>query len=326
MKIWLLLLFFLYSSSSFLFANECKRFFPGSSKVVDGYPAFAVAKDRFISLKCPNDKTIIAYDRFKGLCLFQDTTKKPFFLTNYRTNLYFCQSDKPKAVTILSYPSSIYPGRIKEDLKKRGALFGECCHLAGVVDLNGEWFDATSIKKLLHKDTRHSDIGVRFSLQGKRVVVKRVDPFVKSPILPRDIVVRIEKIKNPTLKQVRDKVDSCKVGGKIFIEVIRNKKTFSYRVNCFKRVGGGKVSDTFLEHFGLWFDNKLVINDIDKSGTGYKSGLRKGDRLLKIDENLVHTKMDAQRVMSSYAVKKSTPKTILWERNSFQFFLSTTSI
>ncbi|SFP55904.1 PDZ domain-containing protein [Hydrogenimonas thermophila] len=326
MKIWLLLIFFLYSFPTLIFANECKRFFPGSLKVIDGYPTFAVAKDRFISLKCPNNKKIIAYDRFKGLCLFQDTTKKPFYLAKHRTNFFFCQSDKPKSVTILSYPSSIYPGLIKESVKKRGALFGECCHLAGVVDINGEWYDVTSIKKLLKKDTKHSDIGIRFSVNEKYTVVKRVDPFVNSPLLPGDKVIKINKIKNPTLKQVRDRVDSCKVGRKIFIEVKRNKRLLSYRVNCFKRVGGGKVSDTFLEHLGIWFDKNLVITNIDKSGAGYKSGLRKGDKLLKIDESLVYKQVDVQKVMSNYAVKKSMPNSMLWERDGFQFFLSTTSI
>jgi len=326
MKIWLFLLFSLYSFTTLMFANECKKFFPGSLKTIDGYPAFAVEKDRFVSLQCPSNKKIIAYDRFKGLCLFEDTSKKPFYLTKNRLYLHFCLSDKPRAVTILSYPASIYPGLIKGNFKKSGALFGECCHLAGVVDHNGEWFDASDIKKLLHKNTRHSDIGVRFLLKGKHVVIKRVDPFVKSPLLPGDRVVEIEKIKYPTLWQVRDRVDSCKIGEKIFIKVIRDRKSLSYRLNCFNRVGGGKISDTFLEHMGIWFNEKLVISDIDKSGTGYKSGLRKGDRLLKIGESMVYTQMDVQRVMNSYAVKKSMPKTILWERKGFQFFLSPTSI
>jgi len=326
MRIWLFLLLLLYSYSSVAFANECRKFFPGSLKVIDGYPAFAVAKDRFVSLKCPSDKKVIAYDRFKGLCLFKDTSKKPFYLTKYKTKLFFCQSDKPKAVTILSYPSSIYSGHIKEKIKKRGALFGECCHLAGVVDLNGEWYDTSSIKKLLHKNTKHSDIGARFSLKGKQVVVKRVNPFVKLPLLPGDKVVKIEKIKYPTLKQVRDMVDSCKVGRKIFMEIVRGRKSFKYKLKCFKRVGGGKISDTFLENLGIWFNKNLIISDIDKRGIGYKNGLRKGDRLLKIDKKLVFTQTDVQRVMSSYAVKKSIPKIMLWERNGFQFFLSPTSI
>ena len=326
MKIWLFLLLLFYFYSPVAFANECRKFFPRSLKVIDGYPAFAVAKDRFISLKCPNNKKIIAYDRFKGLCLFKDTTKKPFYLTKHRTELFFCQSDKPKAVTILSYPSSVYPGRIKENIKKRGALFGECCHLAGVIDLDGKWYGVTSIKKLLHKNTKHSDIGVRFSLKGKQVVVERVNPFLKRHLLPGDRVKKIEKIKYPTLKQVRDTIDSCKVGREIFMQIVRGKKTFKYKIACFKRVGGGKISDTFLENLGVWFNKNLVISNIDKRGSGYKIGLRKGDRLLKIDKKLVSTQMDVQRVMSSYAVKKSMPKTMLWERKCFQFFLSPTSI
>ena len=302
------------------------RFFPGSLKVVDGYPAYAIAKNRFVSLKCPNNKKIIAYDRFKGLCLFEDTTKKPFYLAKHKTKLYFCQSGKRKTATIQFLPSSIYPGRIKEIVRERGALFGECCHLSGIFDLGGEWFDVTSIKKLLHKDTKHSDIGVRFSLKGKYTVIKRVDPFLKLPLLPGDRVVKIDKIKNPTLKQVRDKIDSCKVGRKIFIEVMRNKRRFSYRVGCFKRVGGGKISDTFLEAFGIWFDKDLQIIEIDKNGLGYKRGLRKGDKLLKVGKRKVNSWIDVQEVLSSYAVNKSIPRAILWERDSFQFFLSPTSI
>jgi len=326
MKVWLFFLLFLYQFPMLIFADECREFFPDSTKVIDNYPAFAVAKDRFVSLKCPDNKEIVAYDRFKGLCLFKDSVKKPFYLAKHKVKLHFCQSGKSKTATILSYPSSIYPGRIKESIKKKGALFGECCHIAGIVKLNGEWFDVTSIKRLLRKDTKHSDIGVRFSLEGENVIIRGVNPFLNLPLLPGDIVKKIKKIKHPTLKEVRDTIDNCKVGREIFIQIARGKKTFKYNIRCFKRVGGGKISDTFLENFGVWFDKRLVISDIDKKGIGYKNGLRKGDRLLKIDKKIVSTQMDVQNVMSSYATKKNLPKNMLWERKGFQFFLLPTSI
>jgi hypothetical protein len=58
--------FLLFALSSVMAGEGCFRFFSGSFKVIDGHPAYAVAKKRFVSLHCPEHKKIIADDRFKS--------------------------------------------------------------------------------------------------------------------------------------------------------------------------------------------------------------------------------------------------------------------
>lgn len=325
MKIWLLLALFIFTFSNSVAANECKKFFPDGIKIIDGIKAYAISRDKLISFGCPKSSKIIAYDRFKGLCLFKGSSKKPFKLTKERKFLFFCSTKSQKRVKIQSYPSSIYPGRIKNRYKN-GALFGDCCSLAGIVNSDGEWYDSSSILKLLKKDTYHGDVGVRFSYKKGRVLVNRVNPFIDTPLLPGDRIIGIDKIKYPSLDKVRDIVDNCKSGEKIFFKVVRKNRRYSFKLKCFKRVGGGMISDTFLENFGIWFNKKLIISKIDKNGEGFKCGLKIGDRLLKVDGKMVFSENGVQKILSSYSLKRSKPKTMLWERDNFQFFLLPSSI
>lgn len=320
-----LLLFYLSALFNLVVANECKRFFPDGIKLIDGVKAYAISKDKLISFSCPKSSKIIAYDPFKGLCLFKGSSKKTFKLTKDRKFLFFCPSKNQRRVKILSYPSSIYPGRIKNRYKN-GALFGECCSLAGIVNSNGEWYDSSSILRLLKKNIYHGDVGIRFAYKNGKVLANRVNPFINLPILPGDEIVKIDKIQHPSLNQVRDRVDNCRNGKEISFKVIRKNRSYNFKLKCFKRVGGGIISDTFLENFGIWFNKKLIINKVDKNGAGFKNGLRVGDRLLKIGKNMVSTENSVQRVLSSYSLKKSKPKTMLWERDNFQFFLLPYSI
>jgi len=157
-------------------------------------------------------------------------------------------------------------------------------------------------------------------------LVNRVNPFINLPLLPGDKVIKIDKIKYPSLDQIRDRVDNCKSGEKIFFNVVRKNRNYNFKLKCFERVGGGRVSDTFLENFGIWFNKKLIISKIDPNRAGFKSGLRIGDRLLKVDGSMVFTQNGVQEILSSYSLKRSKPKAMLWERDNFQFFLLPSSI
>lgn len=317
---------FFFTLSISVAGESCFDFFPGSFKVVQGHPAYAVEKNRFVSLACPIGKKIVAYDRLKGLCLFEDHASRPFYLTKSRPPLYFCPADKKEDVKILSYPVAIYPGKLSKRYGIEGALFGSCCKLAGIVGREGEWYDTKAIRQLMRGDIRHGDIGVRFSLHGANIIIESVDPYANVSLLPGDRVESLNGKKSPDFRSVLQMVDRCKNEETLLLGISRQGRSLTAHLNCFERLGGGKVSDTFLERFGIHFDNALRIIEIDPDKKAYERGLRKGDRLLMIDGKMVGSEHEIRDLLSGYAMKKRLPGTMLWDRAGFQFFLPLGSI
>ncbi|WP_456389199.1 PDZ domain-containing protein [Hydrogenimonas sp.] len=318
-----LLLFAIFLAAQ---GGGCFRFFPDSFVVIDGIPAFALSKDRFVALGVPSGVEIVAHDRFTGVSVFEKKASRPFYLMPPNPPLYYCPSSPAMPVTIASLPVSIYPGRLKERVEAKGALFGECCKFAALVDRGGFWFGAKSIKKVMRRDLHHGDIGARFEMAKNRIVVKASDPFVQNGLQSGDTLLEARNLKNPSLYHVRKMIDECKNGRTVDLRILRKDKKIAIKPVCFERVGGGKVSDTFLEHFGLSFDKRLHIETIDRTKEGYKKGLRRFDHLLAIDGVLVGDEADVQRILNRCNTKKQLPARMLWERSGFQFFLLPYSI
>ncbi len=311
-----------------LFAEtkSCFSFFPDSYIVIDGHPAFAVKKDTFLSLKCPSGKKIIAQDPFRGLCLFEQKVSKPLPLSDAKPPLYICPDKKEYDHPIRSFPVSIFAGELVVRPGHEGALFGGCCRLAGIFYADGRWFDAASIRKLMKGDTYHADIGVRFATADGSVIVESVDPFAGSGFEPQDRVLKVRNRSMPGLREIRAAVDGCKEGRMLPFVVERDKKRLNIEARCFERMGGGEISDTFLERFGIFFSKSLQIKRVDPSSIAYKKGLRRGDSLLMIDGKAVDDEAQVRAVLSRYYMQKGTPANMLWERSGLQFFLLPTSL
>jgi hypothetical protein len=312
-------LFFLLFVAS-LRADGCFRFFPGSFKVIDGHPAYAVAKDRFVSLVCPPGRKVLHHDRFRGLCLFEETSGRPLYLTTAKKGLYFCPSDGKKRVKVLSLPVAVWPGRIAPAPRTEGALFGSCCKMAGIVRSDGGWYDAAAIEKLMQGDLYHGDVGLRFDRARGRTVVTAADPFACSGMRPGDEVVAVDG-KKADLRTLLARIDRCKPGGSLTLAFLRGGEKAARHLACFARKGGGAVSDTFLERFGMTFDAALRVERVQKGSVAWKRGLRPGDRLLRIDDTNVRSQKQVRRLLSDAGAAGRLPERFLWEREGFQFFL-----
>jgi len=306
--------------------HGCFRFFPGSFVVIDGIPAYAVTKKRFVALQPPPGVDLVAHDRFTGLSLFKRAALHPFLLIDPKPPLRYCPSDPALTVTIRSYPVSIFPGTLKERVEAKGALFGACCRLAALVDRGGYWFGRSQIEKLIRGDLHHGDIGARFKASKRGVEVTASDPFAHNGLRRGDIVLRVGSRKNPSLHTLRHMVDVCENSKSLTLQLLRNGRRVAARPHCFERMGGGKVSDTFLERFGITFDKELRIATIDPRKEAYRKGVRRFDRLLAIDGTSVHDERDVQRIFDRANSEKRLPQRMLWERSGFQFFLLPYSI
>ena len=309
---------FLFSST--LLADGCFRFFPGSFKVIDGHPAYAVAKNRFVSLACPTGKRTLVHDEFRGLCLFEDASGRPLYLTDTTKGLYFCPAEGRQSVKVLSHPAGVRPGRLSPAPGVEGAVFGSCCKMAGIVRSDGGWYDAKAVRRLMRGDTYHGDVGLRFAARGGKTVVTAVDPFARSGLRPGDEVVSVAGRK-ASLRTLLEAVDRCREGETLTLGFLRAGDKGARHLACFRRFGGGSVSDTFLERFGLRFDSGLRVVRVTRGSAAWKRGVREGDRLLRMAGRKVACWRDVREILTKAAETGRLPETVLWERAGFQFFL-----
>ena len=311
--------FFLFSADS-----GCFRFFPGSFKVVDGHPAYAVSQTRFVSLHCPEGAKVAIRDPFRGLCLFEGRAKRPFYLVNARSPLTYCPSDGTK-VKILSRPVAVWPGKLKGAIHSEGAVFGECCKLAGLVRSDGGWYDAEAIRRLMRGDTYHGDVGVRWQKSEGGWVVESVDPWAKAPLKRGDRLMAVKgegKLhKNDLWRHFWRAADRCRSGDHLTVTVLRDGEEAAFDLACFPRHGGGEISDTFLERFGPRFDGRLKVVALSRKSPAWKKGLRVGDRLMMVEGFGVENAAQVREALTRIAEAGRKPRRMLWERDGFQFFL-----
>jgi len=311
-------LFFL----SALWAESCSRFFPKSIQLFDGHWAYEVAKGRFVSLHLPAGKSAEARDVMLGLVIFRAPGGRPLPLAKEReAPLTFCADGKREPARVRTYPVALLPGKLAGKPGEEGALMALCCRLAGISDAKGRWYDAAMIRRLLKNDTFHGTLGMRLDASKSRPTVKWVDPFAKTRFLPGDRLVGLATMKAPNTYEAMDRIDRCREGERIGVLVARRDKALKISARCMRRFGGGRVSDTFLERFGIRFDDRLRVQSLLPGSEAQKAGLKAGDRLLAVEGERVDNAEAVRKVMSRLAVAGKKPRKLLWERAGFQFFL-----
>ena len=318
-RIFTLFTVLLFMATSLAAAQACGRFFPDGVVYIDNHPAYAVAKRQYVSLHCPTSARVIAHDPFLGLCLFERPAKRPFRLTAARKSLTLCPDGKK--VRPESFPVGIRPGRLNRAVGKEGGLFGDCCLLAGLAYADGRWYDAAAVRRLMKGDTYHGDIGVRWRIEEKAMIVESVDPFIRLDLQKGDRLLAVGKKRHADWRDFWRQVDRCQPGSTLSLRVERQGKTKQIKARCFRRMGGGRLSDTYLERFGLQFDAQLRIARIAHGSVAYRRGLRVGDRLLRIDNVPMPDASAVRRYLSEQKAAGMWPERFLWDRNDFQFFL-----
>lgn len=272
------------------------------------------------SKNLPNAK-VIKHDPFLSLYLVEDRKKfkHPFKINNH-LSLGLASVDKKRAIE----------GRIKkeqvglssfaifsEKVNTPSLLLNSCCALEGVVTPRGIIEKAYIERFLKNKSSSYGDIGIRVEDKNKKVIIKRVNPFIKdNPFLEDDIIVSLNGKKVINSATFMKKILFSNLGSTHKVKVKRGSKYFTYNVITKKRYGGGHISDTFLEQKGIYFSPNLEIMKIDNEFEGY--GLKVGDRLMQVNGEKVSNIADIREHISDFKFFAS----LLFEREHFQFFVN----
>lgn len=190
-------------------------------------------------------------------------------------------------------------------------LSGICCHLLAVANQNGYLIDAKFIEDFVQKENIHyGDIGVRFN---EKMEVIYINPYYATSLQVGDRVNNFGSI-----CQLEDRIVFAKSQENISLRVNRTNQNLTYNVQVYQRFGGGLVSDTFLEQFGLRFSDNLTIIAIEDGSIAHQRGLKVGDRLLRIEN---HPVANANDVKGFFTYNPQSKYSYLIDRDNFQFFI-----
>ncbi|TKI71136.1 PDZ domain-containing protein [Sulfurimonas crateris] len=271
------------------------------------------------STTTPNAK-IIKHDPYLSLYLVEDNNcfKYPFRV-NINQSLGTFGVDKNSVIEgkILKRQIGLNSFALfSEPLSAPSVLLNSCCAIEGIVTERGI-IEKEYIERFLKvKKVNYGDFGVRVKDVGSDVVVFSSNPFIEGNRFKKgDIIVELDgkKVKN-SASFMRDVLFS-EIGSVHSVKIRRGDELLTFSAKSQNRLGGGYLSDTFLEFLGISFDKNLFIIKIEKKAQQY--GLKLGDQLLQVNKKNVRQEGDILEIIDN----RNKSADLLFEREHFQFFV-----
>jgi len=308
--------------------SKCAKKFRESSFKVANTTAFAVTKNRALLY---SDKPIklkyIKHDPFLGLYLV-NTPKKMKYTFNIVPHT-------PIALRSISNEREVNGRIIKRQIglnslakfSSKGQLSSlitsSCCQLNGIMTSYGRLIERDYIDRFLSINRiDYADVGIRIKQGESRPIVEAADPFFpNNPFQEGDEIISMNAKSLNSASELMKKILFSGSLKKHKFEVIRSAKHLTLEVKSQKRKGGGLLNDSFLEPMGVSLDANLNVVRVEKNSTIDKLGIKVGDKLLKIGVNKISSPTKVRSALSLEQSMKNKKISILFERNSFQFFV-----
>ncbi|MGX2970776.1 DUF7488 domain-containing protein [Helicobacter sp. T3_23-1059] len=311
----------LVDSANAMSYAPCQNFYKQASASIDSKRVFSIThggKPYLLAYsKTPlHSSKIIKKDIFLGLYLFSGKTPLSYNIKpidSYANSLSLAGVNASSAVVgvVVSSGRGIFDlARFSKPLPKDSVISNVCFQIYGFYAYDNYFVPKALIDRFLsQKGGIYGDIGVRIiessqsqnlALQNpanpkssqttnpkspKSIIVEQVDIFFpNNPFLPKD---RIISINGESVKSSVDfewKVANLSPNSTAKVSIMRYGKPQTLEVKVLHRQGGGLLSDTFLERFGVWLDENLVIRSMKTPLPFNLSLLSEGDQLLWIDK------------------------------------------
>jgi hypothetical protein len=266
------------------------------------------------------DAKIIKHDPYLSLYLVEETNnfKYPFRINmNPASALFGVDNKKIVKGKILKREVGLESfATFSEPLSVPGLLLNSCCALEGIVTPLGiiekEYID----RFLKIKKVSYGDFGIRIKDLNSTVVVSSSNPFKKDNLFKKnDIILEIDGKKAKDSAMLMREILFSNIGSEHSLKIKRENKIVVLKAITQNRLGGGYLSNTFLEFLGVSFDKNLVIVKIDKDANKY--GLKFGDKLLQVNTKDIKNEEEIYDVLDN--PKESI--NLLFQRDNFQFFV-----
>ncbi len=196
-----------------------------------------------------------------------------------------------------------------------------CCRSFALTTSGKNFIDSDYILRFLkNKKVTYSDSGLRFEEKSGKIFVKYKNPFFKGlHIKVGDEILKVNGKKFKNVAKLSKYILFLKNKKIISITYERFKKFFHQKIKLKRRVGGGLLGESFFETIGLYLRYNLTTSYIRKGSLAYRLGLKRGDKILKIDNSFVKSYKDIKPILSKMINKKVY---LLFSRDNFQFFVN----
>jgi len=333
------LLFILTVSLS---SNEfCKKLFSQQLHVLpSGYPTWIL--DDKLSIFFSPDRPEIDFNKSNpmlGLYLVEHNLtvkakkgrtkkkeKRPIIVRPIKSKSRFAMDDETYIKgTVKREQVGLKFALFSEPVVDNLVITGGCCTIAGLTIGGEEFIEIDYIIDFLHSDQDYySDIGARFiDDKNGSIFVNRVNPFFKdNPFKVGDKILEVDGHKPSNLKQFVKDILTSPQDRKMRFLVERNGQKIELFVTTKVLLGGGLLSDTFLENLGIWLDSEFYVSNIHKKSSFAKRGLQNSYKLLSINNETFDSLEDIQKYVSDNSENMPNSFKFLFEHNSFQFFIN----
>ncbi len=296
-----------------------------------GYPAIGVDKHRaiVITVKKPEDDenfTFIRGNRFLKMVLME--SKKELDYIHLTPTDKYLKADEVAVITKDGYEIGEVTKReiafnfatFSKPVPKGSVIGIKCYSTVGIGIGNNKFVETRYVKFFLDTDPfMYGDIGARFTEDIKEPIVYLTDPYRKGvEFLPGDQIIEVNGTKITSSLQLQDIILFSKPGTFMNIKMIRDGKEIEKKIEVYKLLGDSFDNETFLERFGLEFDEHLVVTKIRKGSQAEKKWLKPGDILRQVDDIEVSTPSEVARLLSQ---SKNINGQFIFERDNFQFFI-----
>ena len=203
-----------------------------------------------------------------------------------------------------------------------GKVIGAKCYtVVGIGTVNNRYIPSEFIQSFIKNESAtYGDIGIRFDEKdGRYVVTKRDVYFPGNPFEVGDQIVKLNGTAYSRLDAFSFTILFAKPGTPFEVTIRRDGALRTLKVVSGHRYGGGYMTDTFLERFGLVFDDALIVQSVTPGSYADRKGLKAGDRILEFDGQAISSIDELTELISKKRVHQTS---ILFDRDDFQFFFT----
>ncbi len=298
-------------------------------KIKDRY-AIAVSKHKILLYSKKHLKNYIKRDPFLGLYLFYSKKEhKPVDFKSFSLKA-ICKYKKIAVLNNKNYNlneiSNFGNGIdgfsiLKKPVVPNSLIACVCCSNYGLSVGKNNFIDSDFILRFLKsKKIRYADSGLRFYQKNNNIFVKYKNPFFKHIYLHKnDEIISINNKKFENLNQLDKYILFLPIGSKIIVKYKRGKNIYAQIIKLKKRVSSEILGETFLETLGLYLKYNLKVSYVMKNSLMYKLGIKKGDKLLKINNYFIKSRKSIKKILTTM---KRNRIYLLFSRNHFQFFVN----
>lgn len=265
-------------------------------------------------------RNVLKYDPFLSLYLVKHINNfpYPFYFNQQSKNLYLIDAFSRIHGNVTFHQVGLNNlAKFSISKKKIQLIVGDCCFFEAILGKQGIIEKDYIYRFVFSEKVLYGDIGIRVKDQDNKVIVIASNPYIKTNKLHYgDILLKFDNKNISNASEFMKWILFGKLDSLHFLEIKRKNKKMIYKVKILQRFGGGRISDTFLEQYGLFFDHNLKLIKVAKKNKILD--LEVGDQLIQVNGIRVKKDEDVRTILSN----TDRISSFLILRDGFEFFIN----